>query len=170
MTGCGSSASSKPPENAASSAHRDDAPQVTAEELSAPENALKIAPLRLMKDGALGLELDAEGYVSVPERGVLGRLGYDGKFADKHGATIVELTSEGALLLANGSYLPVTIDPDGTVHLLKEARVVRLADDGSLEGANPAGPTVRVEGVTAPTRRTAMFLLVLASYPIPSHH
>jgi hypothetical protein len=139
---------------------------MTAEDLTAAEGDLKFGALRLIKDGELGIELGMDGSIDVPGRGVVGRLEHDGRFVDTHDKTRLSLTPAGELVLPNGEYLPVTLDKDGAVHLLKESRVVRLKDDGALDGANPSGPTVRVEGAAPPTRRTAMFLLVLASYPI----
>ncbi len=150
-------------------ASADSAPQTTAEDLTAPPGQLKLAAIRLLTNGKPGLVLDPDGTVEVPGKGEVGRVERDGRFLDAHDKPLLQLTPEGELVLPNGDYLPVTIDKNGAVHLLKENRVVRLHDDGTLEGANPAGPTVHVEGATPATRRTAMFLLVLAGYQLQEH-
>jgi hypothetical protein len=165
LDGCGVRASPRAPEAAQT---RDLAPQTTAEDLTAPEGELRFAAIRLFNAGEVGLVLAVDGTVVVPGRGLAGRLERDGRFVDASDRTLIELTPKGEFVLPNGDYLPVTMDRDGAVHLLKEARVVRLHDDGSLEGTNPSGPAVRVEGATPSTRRTAMFLLVLVSYPMLS--
>jgi hypothetical protein len=162
LTACGGSS----PREVKTPARAERAPVATAEDLTAPEGDLKFAALRLFKDGELGLELGADGSIDVPGRGVVGRLEHDGRFVDAHEKTLLKLLPEGELVLPSGDYLPITMDKDGTVHLLKESRTVRLKDDGSLEGANPKGPAIHVEGAGPNTRRTAMLLLVLASYPL----
>jgi hypothetical protein len=166
LAGCGGGATSKPPQTAAPAPV---VPQTTAEELTAPEGELKFGALRLFQGAELGLTLGTDGSIDVPGRGVVGRLEHDGRFVDGHEKTLLKLMPEGELVLPSGAYLPVTMDKDGTVHLLKEGRVVRLKGDGTLEGANPSAPAIRVEGVAPATQRTAMFLLVLASYPILNH-
>lgn len=111
----------------------------------------------LRKDGSV---------YELPAEKELGKLGVDGRFVSPDGKTLAELTADGEIVTGKGDYLPVTIDSSGAVRLLKENRVIRVKDDGALDGANPGGPAVRFDGVTPKTRRAAMFLLVLASYPV----
>jgi len=142
------------------------APSVTPEELTAAPGHLELEPLTLSQNGRPELTLRADGRVERSDGRVLGTLGRDGRFLDPRGQLLAELTSEGEILDGAGEYLPVTIDREGAAKLLKENRRIELHDDGSLAGANPSGPVVTVAGVTARTRRTAMFLLVLSAYPV----
>lgn len=142
-------------------------PAPTAQELTRAPGHLEIGAVRLSQNGKPQLIMRADGTVEMPnEQRVAGKLEHNGHFVDSQGKLIVELTEEGEVVLANGDYLPVTIDREGGVHLLKEGRVVRLRADGTLEGANPAGPVVTIEGAKPNTRRAAMFLLVLAAFPV----
>jgi hypothetical protein len=167
VAGC---ASSRPPvHGAAAGAHpRSAAPPVTAEELTAPQGHLVLRQLTLKQNGQPGLILEEDGTVRAPnEQGSLGKLQRDGRFVDARGKVLAQLTADGEILDASGEFLPVTIDASGTVKLLTENRVVRLLDDGTLDGASP-GVTVTIEGATPETRRTAMFLLVLSGYRVRS--
>lgn len=163
--GCARSApDARPPSGADGRAFA--APTVTPEELTAPPGHLELAPLTLSQNGKPELELRADGRVVRGDGRTLGTLGRDGRFLDARGELLAEFTQEGEILDRNGEYLPVTIDADGAAKLLKENRRIELYDDGSLHGANPQGPVVQVAGLTARTRRAAMFLLVLSAYPV----
>jgi hypothetical protein len=132
-------------------------------------DAPKVAPvvLTLLRDDHAALILHEDGKLDVGgQQSSAGTLRADGRFLDPKGKLLARLTSDGEVVLANGEYLPVTIDADGTAHLPKEQRTLRLRVDGSVEGANPDGPVVRFEGLSANNRRTAMFMLVLAAFPV----
>jgi len=147
------------------SAHQ--APMVTPEELTGVRGHVKLGAIRLMQDGTAGLVLHPDGTLDLPgEQRIVGRLERDGRVVDPQGKLMATFTEEGELIVGQDDYLPVTISADGVVSLLKEGRTVRLRDDGTLEGANPAGPKVTIEGFDPTTRRTAMLLLVLASFPL----
>ena len=140
---------------------------MTAEELTAPAKHLEVGELTLDQNQKPGLVLHADGTVEGPDGAVLGELGRDGRFVADDGRLLAELTTDGEILDATGNYLPVVIE--GTrVKLLKENRVIELRDDGTLAGANPAAPVVTIRGLTARTRRAALFLLVLSAYPVRS--
>jgi hypothetical protein len=143
------------------------APAVTPEELTRAPARLELAELTLNQNRVPGLVLHADGTVEVPDGRVLGRLGRDGRFSDREGRLLAELTADGEIVDGKGDYLPVVID-GAKVKLLKDNRVIELRDDGTLVGANPAGPVVTISGLTPGTRRTALFLLVLSAYPIRS--
>ena len=114
-----------------------------------------------------GLVLAEDGKLEdVSERRVLGTLSRAGRFVDPSGKLVAQLTPDGEIEASTGDVLPVTIAADGTVNMLKEGRKIRLLDDGALEGANPTGPAIKFSGVTPATRRAAMFVLVLASFPV----
>lgn len=142
------------------------APTVTPEELTAAPGHVELAALTLNQNGAPGLVLRADGTVERPDGRVLGTLGRDGRFLDANGKLLAEFTPDGEIVDGQGEFLPVTIDSTGTANLLKENRRIALLEDGSIEGTNPNGPVVTVQGVTPRTRRTAMFLLVLSAYPV----
>jgi hypothetical protein len=153
----------------ASSTPENGAPRVTAEELTAPQGHLELGALVLERDGKPALVLAPDGALQdVSEKRALGTLGRDGRFVDPAGKLVAQLTPDGEVELPNGDVLPVTLGSDGTVNMLKEGRKVRLKDDGSLEGANPDGPVIKLSGFKPETRRTAMFLLVLAAFPVQS--
>ena len=168
LSGCSRGASGVPSSGGrTSSAPENSAPRVTAEELTAPESLLTVGALVLERDGKPALELKQDGALDdVAEKRLLGKLAPDGSFADPTGKVVARLAADGEVELSNGDFLPATIDRDGTVNMLKEGRKVRVRDDGTLEGANPGGPVIKFTGITRDTRRTAMFLLVLAAFPV----
>lgn len=143
------------------------APMVTPEELTAAPGHLDLAEIKLLKDGKPALVLHPDGTLDLPVEGrIAGRIERDGRFLDPRGELIATFTPEGEIVLGEDHYLPVTIDEQGQVKLLKEDRTIRLLPDGTLEGVNPNGPAITVEGADDATRRTAMFMLVLASYQV----
>lgn len=153
---------------APSSAANDEAPKVSAEELTAPSGHLALGNVALEENGKPALVLASDGTLEDKrENRILGKLSSDGRFVDDSGKLRATLTAAGEVELPGGDFLPVTIGNDGSVNLLKEQRTLRLQKDGSLSGANPDGPVVKLTGVTEKTRRAAMFVLVLAAFPQP---
>lgn len=145
------------------------APVVTPEELTGVRGDLELAEMSLVKDGVAELVLHPDGTLEMPtEQRIAGRLERDGRFLNPQGNLLATLTPEGEVVVGDDEYLPVTIDQQGSVKLLKEGRTVRLLPDGTLDGANPSGPKITITGFSDKTRRTAMFLLVLASYQVRS--
>jgi hypothetical protein len=132
---------------------------------------LALGELMLEQNGNPGLQLRSNGVVQLPREGkVLGRLNGDGRFTNPRGELLARLTEDGEVVLPDDEYLPVTISGEGALKLLKEGRTIQLRDDGAVEGTSPGAPVVTVRGVTPGTRRTALFLLVLASYPLRARH
>lgn len=165
---CALVACSSPPRLAETAGSRDAAPVVTPQELTMVQGHVRLGALTLEQNGKAGLELLPDGLVKVPGEGrVLGRLNGDGRFVNPRGELLAQLTEEGEVALKDDEFLPVTIGKDGDLKLLKEGRTIRLHDDGSVEGTSP-NMVITVRGVTPETRRTALFLLVLASYPLRS--
>ena len=159
---CGPSATRPPSETAAGPS----APIVTPEELTAAPGHLVLADIRSLHNGSPALVLHPDGTLDMPGEGrIAGRLERDGRFLDPRGELLATFTPDGEIVVGEDDFLPITIDENGVVNLLKEGRTIRLLGNGVLEGANPDGPTITIEGADEQTRRTAMFLLVLASYP-----
>jgi hypothetical protein len=97
------------------------------------------------------------------------------------GATGVKVTKQGTImndkgevgftLLADGSIkgpdgrvIDVTLSPDAVIK--SGDKTISINDDGSLKGANPDAPQMKIEGATTPgLKRTALFVLIALTTP-----
>lgn len=142
-------------------------PAAGAEAAPAPSTSamLVIAPLRLHNASGEELVLSAAGQLEVPSRKhAVGTLQPDGRLVNGSGEALAWLTADGDVFIA-GKKLPMRLDPSGKLLLEGGSQVLSFNAAGELEGGRPEAPAVKVEGLTDDTRRTAMFLLVLAAFP-----
>ncbi len=108
--------------------------------------------------------LEEDGTVRVPSRtGTVGKLMSDGRFLSPSGSLIAELEPAGEIIVRGQRRMPVTIDAEGAIHSAQGT--LQFGQDGLLRGGSPDAPETRITGSTVETRRTAAFLLILASFP-----
>lgn len=155
------------PTDAAAAEAEPPAPKAAQPSLAAAAAELPLAPMRLITASGETLTLGAEGRVDALSKGKSRQVGWlkpDGVLLRPDGSLLVRLTPEGKILRAGGSELPVILAQDGTAEA--PGQKLFFNDDNILEGGSPGAPEVRVEGGEKISRRTAMFLLILAAFPV----
>ncbi|MBX3184867.1 MAG: hypothetical protein KIT72_16220 [Polyangiaceae bacterium] len=140
------------------------APEVTAEELTGKPGHLTLGQLS-MTHGDKTITLHPDGRVGLMGGAELGTLERSGRFVNASGEVLAELTEEGEIMTGEDDYLPLRLNQDGELHVLDRDQRLHILEDGRL-----SDPSMEVTftGVTPETRRAAMFLLVMAAYPISS--
>lgn len=126
---------------------------------------LVIAPLKLVNANGEAVVLDAEGKLTKGDGTLVGVLGRDGRLVGADGQVKAQLTADGDVLVAGGRRLPLHLDESGALQVERGNERLEFDHQGLLKGGNPNAPKVRVEGFSEASRRTAMFLLVLAAFP-----
>jgi hypothetical protein len=98
-------------------------------------------------EGAVGAKVTKEGTI-VNDKGEVG----------------FTLLADGSIKGPDGKVIDVTLSPEGVVKV--GDKMISIDVDGSLKGANPEAPKMKIEGATTPgLKRTAMFVLVALTTP-----
>jgi hypothetical protein len=118
--------------------------------------------LRFTRDGETMMTLDADGSVRVGGE-VVARL-LDGELRDAAGAVVARIPDEGPLRDGGGAELPFVVLPDGTLRIEGQSEGASITADGQLRYAALGGDmNVRIAGLDAGNRRTAMLLVLFQS-------
>ncbi len=127
---------------------------------------LTLAALALKNENGQSVLLDANGVLSVSGKAApVGTLLPDGRFVAPDGSLKARMTEGGEFFSADGRRMPVSVAPNGTVHIENGGQTLSFDASGTLVGGSPNAPKTSIEGLTEPTRRTAAFLLILAAFP-----
>ena len=130
------------------------------------DNHLVLGTISLGNERGAGLVLHPDGRVEVPkENREVGVLHRDGRLLRPDGTVVARMTPEGEVWTGSGQRLPLQVTEDGKVQLDQSGPTLSIGADGVVTGGNPNAPKITIEGVTDQTRRTALFLLVLAAFP-----
>jgi hypothetical protein len=118
--------------------------------------------LRFTRDGDTMMILDAEGSVRVAGE-VVARFA-DGELRDAGGAVVARMEAEGPLRDGDGAELPFVVLRDGALRIEGQTEGATITADGELRYAALGGDmNVRIAGLDAENRRTAMLLVLFQS-------
>ena len=88
----------------------------------------------------------------------------NGQIVNDKGEVGFTLMADGSIKGPDGHVVDVTLTPDGVIKSGDKA--IPIKDDGTLEGANPEAPQMKIEGATTPgLKRTALFVLIVLTTP-----
>jgi hypothetical protein len=88
----------------------------------------------------------------------------NGTIMNDKGEVGFTLLADGSIKGPDGKVIDVTLSPEGVIK--SGDKTISIAEDGSLSGANPEAPQMKIEGATTPgLKRTAMFVLVALTTP-----
>ncbi|MDQ3364512.1 MAG: hypothetical protein M3680_03695 [Myxococcota bacterium] len=125
---------------------------------------LELGELRLVDVSKnQSLTIQADGTIVIPaqpdgDAGGTLKVTADGKLMSKD-QTVLQLMTDGTIQTSDGKALEVTLSADGVI--ASGDKKISLDDTGTLVGANPDAPQMRVEGATTPgLKRTALFVLI----------
>ena len=125
---------------------------------------LELGELKLLdvsKNKALlihaNVEIEYEGKTGV-------KVTKNGTIMNDKGEIGFTLLADGSIKGPDGKVIDVTLSPEGVIK--SGDKTISINDDGSLNGANPEAPQMKIEGATTPgLKRTAMFVLVALTTP-----
>jgi hypothetical protein len=125
---------------------------------------LELGELRLVGVGEnKALLIHANGDIEY-EGAVGAKVTKNGTIVNDKGEVGFTLLADGSIKDSAGKVIDVTLSPDGVVK--SGDKTISIEADGSLKGANPEAPQMKIEGATTPgLRRTAMFVLVALTTP-----
>lgn len=102
-------------------------------------------------------EIEYEGNTGV-------KVTTNGTIMNDKGEIGFTLLADGSIKGPDGKVIDVTLSPEGVIK--SGDKMISIKDDGTLEGANPEAPQMKIEGATTPgLKRTAMFVLVALTTP-----
>ena len=102
-------------------------------------------------------EIEYEGNTGV-------KVTKNGTIMNEKGEVGFTLLADGSIKGPDGKIIDITLSPEGVIK--SGDKTISIADDGSLSGANPEAPQMKIEGATTPgLKRTAMFVLVALTTP-----
>jgi hypothetical protein len=125
---------------------------------------LELGELKLVGVGEnKALLIHANGDIEY-EGAVGARVTKNGTIVNDKGEVGFTLLADGSIKDSAGKVIDVTLSPDGAVK--SGDKTISIETDGSLKGANPEAPQIKIEGATTPgLKRTAMFVLVALTTP-----
>ena len=113
----------------------------------------------------------ATGVIEIPSEPEFkgAKVTADGKIMKTDtGEVGLTLMPDGTLKGPGGKVLDVTLSADGVI--TSGDKTISVNDDGTLAGANPDAPQMKIEGATTPgLKRTAMFVLIVLTMPGEVH-
>lgn len=102
-------------------------------------------------------EIEYEGQVGA-------KVTAQGQIVNDKGEVGFTLMSDGSIKGPDGTIVDVTLTADGAIK--SGDKTVSINDDGSLSGANPEAPAMKIEGATTlGLKRTALFVLIVLTTP-----
>ena len=102
-------------------------------------------------------EIEYEGNTGV-------KVTKNGTIVNDKGEVGFTLLADGSIKGPDGKVIDITLSPEGVI--TSGDKTISINDDGSLNGANPEAPQMKIEGATTPgLKRTAMFVLVALTTP-----
>ena len=102
-------------------------------------------------------EIEYEGNTGV-------KVTANGTIMNEKGEIGFTLLADGSIKGPDGKVIDVTLSPEGVIK--SGDKMISINDDGSLNGANPEAPQMKIEGATTPgLKRTALFVLVALTTP-----
>lgn len=125
---------------------------------------LELGELKLVEvSNNKALSIHADGQIEYEgQTGV--KVTRDGTIVNDKGEIGFTLLADGAIKGPDGKVIDVTLTPDGVIK--SNGKEISIGADGTLSGANPEAPQMRIEGATTPgLRRTAMFVLIALTTP-----
>ena len=125
---------------------------------------LELGELKLVEvSNNKALSIHADGQIEYEgQTGV--KVTRDGTIVNDKGEIGFTLLADGAIKGPDGKVIDVTLTPDGVIK--SNGKEISISADGTLSGANPEAPQMRIEGATTPgLRRTAMFVLIALTTP-----
>ena len=88
----------------------------------------------------------------------------NGQIVNEKGEVGFTLMSDGSIKGPDGNIVDVKLTAEGTIQ--SGDKSIGINDDGSLQGANPQAPPMKIEGATTPgLKRTALFVLIVLTTP-----
>ena len=125
---------------------------------------LELGELKLVDVGKnKALLIHASGEIEY-EGAVGAKVTKEGTIVNDKGEVGFTLLADGSIKGPDGKVIDVTLSPDGVVKV--GDKTISIDVDGSLKGANPEAPQMKIEGATTPgLKRTAMFVLVALTTP-----
>ncbi len=139
------------------------APAAPAQTAATPAT-LELGELKLVDVSKnQSLTIQADGTIVIPaqpdgDAGGTLKVTTDGKLM-KADQTVLQLMTDGTIQTSDGKALEVTLSSEGVI--ASGDKKISLDDTGTLVGANPDAPQMRVEGATTPgLKRTALFVLI----------
>jgi hypothetical protein len=125
---------------------------------------LEIGEMKLVDVGKnTALLVHADGTIEYEGQGGV-RVTTDGTIVNDKGEVGFTLLADGAIKGPDGKVIDVTLSPEGVIK--SGDKSISVKDDGTLEGANPDAPQMKIEGATTPgLKRTALFVLIALTTP-----
>ncbi|MDQ3339593.1 MAG: hypothetical protein M4D80_30880 [Myxococcota bacterium] len=126
--------------------------------------ALELGEMKLVDVGKnKALLIHANGEIEY-EGAVGARVTKQGTIVNDKGEVGFTLLADGSIKGPDGKVIDVTLSNEGVIKV--GDKTISIDADGSLKGANPEAPQMKIEGATTPgLRRTAMFVLVALTTP-----
>jgi len=125
---------------------------------------LELGELKLVEvSNNKALSIHADGQIEYEgQSGV--RVTKDGTIVNDKGEVGFTLLADGSIKGPDNKVIDVTLTPDGVIK--SGDKQISINADGTLSGANPQAPQMRIEGATTPgLKRTAMFVLIALTTP-----
>jgi hypothetical protein len=129
-----------------------------------PNVKLELAEMKIIDVGKnLAIAIHADG--TIEYEGQIGaKVTPNGQIVNDKGDVGFTLMSDGAIKGPDGTIVDLNLSADGVIK--SGDRTISVKDDGTLDGANPEAPQMRIEGATTPAlKRTAMFVLIVLTTP-----
>jgi hypothetical protein len=133
---------------------------------------LELGELKLidLKQNAAVL-VHATGAIEIPSEPEFkgAKVTADGKIVKTEtGEVGLTLMPDGTIQGPDGKLLDVTLSADGVIK--SGDKTISVNADGTIAGANPDAPPMKIEGATTPgLKRTAMFVLIVLTMPGKVH-
>ena len=125
---------------------------------------LELGELKLVdvKNGK-ALSIHADGQIEYEgQTGV--RITKEGTIVNDKNEVGFTLLADGSIKGPDGKVIDVTLSPDGVIK--SGDKSITINADGTLSGANPEAPQMKIEGATTPgLKRTALFVLIALTTP-----
>lgn len=129
-----------------------------------PNVKLELGEMKIVDIGKnMAISIHADGTIEY-EGQVGAKLTPNGQVVNDKGEVGFTLMSDGSIKGPDGTIVNLNLTADGIIK--SGDKTISIKDDGTLDGANPDAPQMRIEGATTPgLKRTAMFVLIVLTTP-----
>jgi len=129
-----------------------------------PNVTLELGEMKIIDiNKGLAIAIHADGTIEFDGQ-VGAKLTPQGQIVNDKGEVGFTLFADGSIKGPDGKIENLSLSNDGVIK--SGDRTVSLKADGTLDGANPEAPQMRIEGATSPAlRRSAMFVLIVLTTP-----
>lgn len=129
-----------------------------------PNVTLELGEMKII-DVAKNVAISIHADGTIEYEGKIGaKVTAQGQIVNDKGDVGFTLMADGSIKGPDGNIVDVTLSPEGSIKSGDKA--ISIKDDGTLDGANPDAPQMRVEGASTPgLKRTAMLVLIVLTTP-----